>query len=364
MTTPNPPSRAVAAFVLALTAACSPAATPTPTALPTAVIAINEAPTATPSTAPTPSATSAASATLDSASGRTPTPSATLPAGSETPTVDPSAVASPTYWTPIWPTNESTVFLPAPDTFGGDPHLYFGRPLGAGGNNFAVSDYRFGMTRDNTLVAHHGLDYGNPTGTPVVSIGDGVVYYAGSDHERIFGPREDFYGNVIVIQLSAAVSAYAVYGHLESVEVQTGQAVSEGEYIGSVGERGVAAGPHLHLEIRTDNPDNYYAVRNPDLWLRPIPGHGVLAVRVSRGEGQLVPGVRVIALCGDKRYRTVDTYWFGGTLPDRVYAENAAIGDVPGGPCTLTAYLDGQILTTTVTVPVGGVGFAWLKPSE
>lgn len=354
---PHPHFRAAAAFVLALTAACSPAATSTPTRLPTAVIAVATAPEATPSLAPTP----APSAT-------TPAATATLPAtaaqASETPTTDPSAIASPTYWTPIWPTNESTVFLPAPDTFGGDPHLYFGRPLGAGGNNFAVSDYRFGMTRDNTLVAHHGLDFGNPTGTPVVSIGNGVVYYAGPDQDRAFGPRADFYGNVIVIQLNDAVSAYAVYGHLETVDVQTGQAVTEGQFIGTVGERGVAAGPHLHLEIRTDNPDNYYAVRNPDLWLRPIPGAGVLAIRVSRGEGLLVPGVRVIALCSDKRYRTVDTYWYGGTLPDRVYAENAAIGDVPGGTCTLTAYLDGQTLTTTVTVPVGGLGFAWLKADQ
>ncbi len=349
--------RAAPWVALALVGACTPSPDPTPAILPTAVIAVstavNTAPTSTPSAAPTPAATATHPLATE-----TPTPvSAT-----ETPTTDPSAVASPTYWTPIWPTNESTVFLPAPDTFGGDPHLYFGRPLGAGGNNFAVSDYRFGMTRDNTLVAHHGLDFGNPTGTPVVSIGNGVVYYAGPDHDRVFGPREDFYGNVIVIQLNDAVSAYAVYGHLETVDVQTGQAVSEGEFIGTVGERGVAAGPHLHLEIRTDNPDNYYSVVNPDLWLRPIPGHGVLAIRVSRGEGLLVPGVRVIALCSDDRYRTVDTYWYGGTLPDRVYSENAAMGDVPGGTCALTAFLDGQTLTTTVQVPVGGLGFAWLKP--
>lgn len=352
MITLHPHPRAAAALVLAFAVACSPTTTPTPSPLPTAVIAVNVAPTATPSAVPSPSATApAAPATL----------TATPDASTTTPTVDPSAVASPTYWTPIWPTNESKVFLRAPDTFGGDPHLYFGRPIGGGGNNFAVGDYRFGMTRDNTLVAHHGLDYGNASGTPVVSIGNGVVYYAGSDHERVFGPREDFYGNVIVIQLNDAVSAYAVYGHLETVDVQSGQAVSEGQYIGTVGAGGVAAGPHLHLEIRTDNPDSYYNVVNPDLWLRPIPGHGVLAIRVSRGEGLLVPGVRVIAYCSDGRYRTVDTYWYGGNLSDRFYLENAALGDVPGGPCTLTAQLDGQTLTTTVQVPVGGIGFAWLK---
>ncbi|HRF50411.1 MAG TPA: M23 family metallopeptidase [Anaerolineales bacterium] len=342
----------LAAASLLLTA-CAPTPAPTPASLPTAIVAVNTAPTATPSVVPTP--------TL----GATDTPAAaataTLTPEPATPTLDPSAAAVPTYWTPIWPTNESSVFLPAPDTFGGDPHLYFGRPLGAGANIFAVGDYRFGMTRDNTLVAHHGLDYGNPIGAPVVSVGDGVVYYAGSDHERVFGPREDFYGNVIVIQLSAAVSAYAVYGHLDTVSVVSGQAVAEGEFIGTVGDRGVAAGPHLHLEIRTDNPDSYYNVVNPDLWLRPIPGHGVIAIRVTRGEGDLVPGVRVIAACSDKRYRTVDTYWYGGTLPDRFYLENAALGDIPAGPCTLTAQLDGQTLTTTVDVPAGSLAFAWLR---
>ncbi len=337
--------------------ACTPVLSATPTASLPPPVVVTEAPA--PTAVPTPSRPSAAGVTA-TASPETETPTPESSAGPETPAG--SAQPSPTYWTPVWPTNDLANFLRPPATFGGEPHLLFGRPLGEGGNNFAASDYRFGSTRSNTLTSHHGIDYGNPTGVPVVAIGDGTIYYAGPDAERQFGPRPNFFGNVVVLGLNGYGGAFALYGHLDTINVAAGQGVARGEVLGTVGAGGVAYGPHLHLEIRLDNPDNYYAVFNPELWLEPVSGFGVLVIRVTDADGRFLPGVRVITRCSDGAYRTADTYWYGGVNPDRTYFENAAIGDIPPGPCTVEAQINGQSVRTSVSVPSGGLGFAWLQP--
>ena len=72
------------------------------------------------------------------------------------------------------------------------------------------------------------------------------------------------------------------------VLVSVGQQVKAGQPIALVGGLGVAIGPHLHLEVRLGG-STYYDTRNPDLWVRPDPGYGVIAGRVVDYQNYFVP---------------------------------------------------------------------------
>ena len=86
---------------------------------------------------------------------------------------------------------------------------------------------------------HLGIDYAAPTGTPVQTIGDGRVIFA--------GPKGGA-GNLIEVQHSNGYTTY--YMHLSRVLVRSGQRVEQGERIGLVGMTGLATGPHLDFRIQ------------------------------------------------------------------------------------------------------------------
>jgi murein DD-endopeptidase MepM/ murein hydrolase activator NlpD len=87
--------------------------------------------------------------------------------------------------------------------------------------------------------AHKGMDYGAVTGTPVWSVADGRVLFAGN--------RNDGYGNQVLIEHSPSyVSRYA---HLSRVSLAPGQRVKQKMKVGEVGSTGLSTGPHLHFEI-------------------------------------------------------------------------------------------------------------------
>lgn len=87
--------------------------------------------------------------------------------------------------------------------------------------------------------AHLGVDYAAPTGTPVRSVGDGVVEFAGI---------QGGFGKVVFIK--HANDNTTVYAHLSRIDVKAGQRVSQSELVGAVGATGWATGPHLHFEFR------------------------------------------------------------------------------------------------------------------
>ncbi len=89
--------------------------------------------------------------------------------------------------------------------------------------------------------AHLGVDYGAATGTPVRSIGDGVVEFAGV---------QNGFGNVVIVKHRG--SDETVYAHLSKINVQRGQTVAQGQNVGLVGATGWATGPHLHFEFRVN----------------------------------------------------------------------------------------------------------------
>ena len=110
---------------------------------------------------------------------------------------------------------------------------------------------------------HIGIDFVAPTGTPVTTVADGEVVFAG---------RRGGYGNLVVIGHGGALFTY--YGHLSAFapELLEGAKVGRGQQIGLVGSTGFSTGPHLHFEIRKgtayvdpSNPD----IRLPAWMLRP-----------------------------------------------------------------------------------------------
>jgi len=86
---------------------------------------------------------------------------------------------------------------------------------------------------------HLGIDYGAPSGTPVQTIGDGRVIFA--------GPKGGA-GNLVQIQHTNGYTTY--YMHLSRVLVRSGQHVEQGQSIGLVGMTGLATGPHLDFRIQ------------------------------------------------------------------------------------------------------------------
>ncbi len=102
---------------------------------------------------------------------------------------------------------------------------------------------------------HHGTDFVAPIGTPIVSIGDGVIEYAG---------WKTGYGNVVIIRHNSTYKT--LYGHLLKIEknIKPKTKVFQGQLIGYLGSTGISTGPHLHFEIHVNNkPTNFFSLKFP-----------------------------------------------------------------------------------------------------
>lgn len=97
---------------------------------------------------------------------------------------------------------------------------------------------------------HYGVDYGAPTGTPVMSTADGVVIFAGYDNGE---------GNHVRIKHNSRTETW--YLHLSRFRkgLRKGSRVEQGDVIGYVGSTGLSTAPHLD-----------YRVRENGTWLNPL----------------------------------------------------------------------------------------------
>lgn len=86
---------------------------------------------------------------------------------------------------------------------------------------------------------HTGVDLAAPSGTPIPAAKDGVVIRVG---------ERGGYGTAIEVAHTDGTST--LYAHTSGVNVNPGDAVTQGQVIGWVGETGRTTGPHLHLEVR------------------------------------------------------------------------------------------------------------------
>ena len=293
------------------TATLPPTKTLTPTITPT--------PTDTPTLTPTPTKTLTPTPTLSPTITNTPQPIAS--ATPTDPADDPNNTPPPT-WTP--PPADASVTV--------DDHYHLWRPIGDGGVNWVDRTYPYGNTSGGRLQTHHGVEFVNPRGTPILAAADGTVVFAGSDVTTLAGPYNDYYGNVVIIQhhFSAPEGqpVYTLYGHMDRIEVETGQTVTRGTHIGSVGDSGIAQGPHLHFEVRVGDAFSFDATRNPELWIYPFRTFGTLAGRVTSASGSPLYDVTIQVKSNDIT-RYAFSYADDTVNPDPVFDENFTLGDLP-----------------------------------
>ena len=147
----------------------------------------------------------------------------------------------------------------------------FLRPISEGYNRRVEGTYRYGSTQQGNRELHYGVEFENPTGTPVIAAASGQVIVAGDDIEFAMGPYINFYGNLIILEHNLPGNSppvFTLYGHLSQINVNIGDQIERGHVIGLVGRSGTAIGSHLHFEIRQSVNDINHAV-NPELWLEP-----------------------------------------------------------------------------------------------
>jgi septal ring factor EnvC (AmiA/AmiB activator) len=104
----------------------------------------------------------------------------------------------------------------------------------------------------HTITLNNGVDVAADIGTPVISVGDGVVDLV----QWLPG-----YGQTVIVNHGRGF--YTIYAHLSAVSVAQGARVAPGQTLGAVGDTGSLKGPCLHFEVR-----NGGSAENPALWLR------------------------------------------------------------------------------------------------
>lgn len=116
---------------------------------------------------------------------------------------------------------------------------------------------RFSHSRFHPILRRHrphlGIDYSAPAGTPVQTVGNGTVTFAGWHG-----------GSGRMVRIRHARGYETEYLHLSAILVRTGQAVQQGQIIGRVGSTGLSTAPHLDFRIKQNGQyRNFLALNLP-----------------------------------------------------------------------------------------------------
>lgn len=248
-----------------------------------------------------------------------------------------------------------------------DGHFFFQRPIGAADNLVVDKTYRFGTTQLGAREPHHGVEFPNKRGTPVLAAQDGTVVVGGDDKTTLLGWVPNFYGNVVLLEHhlpGVSFVVYSLYAHLDEVLVRPGDVVKMGDEIGRVGATGTAVGSHLHFEIRL-SPYDYGSSRNPELWLVPVPGAGVLAGRVQDVQGNPVKSavnlqqvqagnLSPLSFADTMTYERKDKL---AVQSDSEWNENFAVGDLPAGEYRVSLIFNGKLYEQFINIEPGRLTF-------
>ena len=333
----------------------APTETPTPTVTPTFTPTPTPTPTLTPTSTITP----------------TPTPTPT-PTQTSTPTPTPTPTQTPTP-TPIVYPHESEPWTNLTPQEG--DHFPIDSRLIPSNQGFAYGrTFPYGMDLGGDFIHHHGIDLGGSTGDQIRAGTAGEVVFAGWDEHAglaypFYGP---FYGNAVIVRLAEPLitetgpqDVYVLYGHLHKVLVRAGYHVVPDTIVGTLGQTGVANGPHLHLEVRIGG-NEYTDTVNPLLWIAPPAGTGTVAVRLVSAANRIWEAARInlVANDGSARYQTMNYRLEPGIQPDPRWGETAAFGAVRVGAYTVFATIRGERVSAPVLVTEGQTTFVELKTAR
>lgn len=114
---------------------------------------------------------------------------------------------------------------------------------------------------DGSIRWHRGFDYYAPKGTPVYSVGNGVV--------SLVQEHPDYGLCVLVTHKRPKKTYYSFYAHLSSVSVKYGEEAQKGSVLGKSGTTGNAYNltdqeEHLHFEYRTSPKHGDRKQENPN----------------------------------------------------------------------------------------------------
>ncbi|MCC7128777.1 MAG: peptidoglycan DD-metalloendopeptidase family protein [Anaerolineae bacterium] len=239
-----------------------------------------------------------------------------------------------------------------------EDHFYFTRPIGANDVNWPLARYRYGYLLYSE--PHTGIDIPAPKMTPILAAGSGTVIHAGYGLYFVQDIYKDPYGIAVAIKHDFGFKGkvlYTVYGHLDRVDVYRGQRVNAGDVIGVVGETGKVSGPHLHFEVRIGD-NTFFSSRNPELWIAPPVGWGMLVGQVVESNGRRIPQlkVRLVSLENRQVFEAI-TYAQGSVNSDAYYSENLVLGDIPEGKYLLYLDFKDQTVKTEIDIKAGQANY-------
>lgn len=250
--------------------------------------------------------------------------------------------------------------FPVPLALSPYDHFYFARPIGADEINWPLASYRYGGVFFAS-VTHTGVDIPGKPGTPVLAAGPGTVVWA--DWGLFSGVPDNYkdpYGRAVAIRHDFGFQSqplYTIYAHMREVNVALGQWVDTGTVLGELGDTGATTGPHLHIEVRVGE-NSYFNTLNPELWIAPPQGWGVLAGRVMETNREPIRSFPVIIRSQEtNREWEVNTYGPEAVNPDPYYNENMVISDLPAGLYTVRILYDGKNVFLPVEIRPGQVTY-------
>ncbi len=160
------------------------------------------------------------------------------------------------------------------------------------------------------LKGHNGIDWGCPSGTPVLATLDGDLGFAADDqvtagkgyglNARLFSPYKNNQG---------ASRIEMLFGHLEKYSFNAGL-VKQGSIIGWTDNTGDSSGPHLHFGIRLWNDSGIINYGNGYLgWIDPLP---FLEGQIMENQAKIV------------KSKTSPQVWWCYAMPDMDYLKKKA----------------------------------------
>ena len=247
-------------------------------------------------------------------------------------------------------------------------HFYFTRPIAMDSNNALLPDFRYGYYYQDQDAVHTGVDIPSPLHKPVLAAGDGVVVFAGYGLLTGKSDPNDPYGLAVMIRHDYSYDGktiYTVYAHLDRVDVEKDDLVKSGDPVGIIGMTGNTTGPHLHFEVRVDD-SNGNRVQNPELWMAPPIGSGVLACQIKNSYGYLIAAQKVWlkSLDSQKVYEVLTYADTKHVYSDDYFKENLVIGDIPAGQYEISMIYKGKWYRAEVTIAPGTVNFVYFAGKD